>query len=163
MSSYSGNKPSAPPAPDPDEPRVAYPYQPPPPNPSSSPYAPNPIAHSHSHSHNHSGSFGSGSPPQGFGYYQAPPRPPPATNAYSSFPPGTHPDVIRSFQMVDRNQNGYIEEKELQEALAWNYQRFSPSTLRLLIFLFRNPRESSSIIGRFFYLRYFSVSVSFRF
>ncbi|XP_057807012.1 probable calcium-binding protein CML48 isoform X1 [Salvia miltiorrhiza] len=130
--SASGNKPSAPPAPDPDEPRVAYPYRPSPPD--------APIAYTHTHTH--SGSFGSGSPPQGYGYYQSPP-----TNAYSSFPPGTHPDVIRSFQMVDRNQNGYIEEKELQEALAWNYQRFSPSTLRLLIFLFRNPRESSSIIG----------------
>ncbi|KAG6436410.1 hypothetical protein SASPL_101308 [Salvia splendens] len=132
MASYSGdNKPSAPPAPDPEEPRVAYPYQPP--NPS--PYAP--IAHTHS------GSFGSGSSPQGYGYY----HPPPTTNVYSSFPPGTHPDVIRSFQMVDTNQNGYIEEKELQQALSWNYQRFSPNTLRLLIFLFRDPRESSSIIG----------------
>ncbi|KAL1557612.1 putative calcium-binding protein CML48 [Salvia divinorum] len=130
------NKPSTPPAPDPVEPRVAHPYQPP------SPYAP--IAPPHPHS----GSFGSGSPPQGYGYYQPPPPPqPPTANVYSSFPPGTHPEVIRSFQMVDRNQNGYIEERELQEALAWNYQRFSPSTLRLLIFLFRDPRESSSIIG----------------
>ncbi|XP_041989686.1 probable calcium-binding protein CML48 [Salvia splendens] len=131
------NKPSARPAPDPNDPRVGHPYQPP------SPYAP-PIAHTHSHS----GSFGWGSPPQGYGYYQPPPPPPPETaNVYSSFPAGTHPDVIRSFQMVDRNQNGYIEEKELQEALAWNYQSFSLRTLRLLIFLFRDPRESSSIIG----------------
>lgn len=150
--SYSGNKPSAPPAPYRDEPQVAYPYQPPPPPPpnpssSSSSYAPNPIAHTHTHTH--SGSFGSDSSPHAphaYGYYQPQPPPPP-TSVYSSFPPGTHPDVIRSFQMVDGNHNGYIEEKELQEALAWNYQKFSRSTLRLLIFLFRNPRESSSIIG----------------
>lgn len=146
MSSYSGNKPSAPPAPDRNEPQVAFPYQPPPPppqpNPSSS-YAPNPIAHTHTHS----GSFGSDSSPHAYGYYQHQPPPPPPTSHYSSFPPGTHPDVVRSFQMVDGNQNGYIEEKELQEALAWNYQKFSRSTLRLLIFLFRNPNESSSIIG----------------
>lgn len=48
---------------------------------------------------------------------------------------------------MDRNQNGYIEEKELQEALAWNYQRFSLRTLRLLIFLFRTPNDSSFRIG----------------
>ncbi|XP_047939130.1 probable calcium-binding protein CML48 isoform X2 [Salvia hispanica] len=126
------NKPSARPAPNPNDPRVTHPYQPP------SPYAPPPIAHS--------GSFGWSSPPQGYGFYHPPP-PPQTANVYSSFPPGTHPDVILSFQMVDTNRNGYIEEKELQDALAWNYQRFSPRTLRLLNFLFRDPRESSSIIG----------------
>lgn len=162
MSSYSGNKPSAPPAPDPNEPRVAFPYQPPPPppppNPNSNPSSPYAsIAHTHSSS---SGSFGSTPPPQGYGYYphHHQPPPPPTPNAYSSFPPGTHPDVIRSFQMVDRNQNGYIEEMELQEALARNYQKFSRETLRLLIFLFRNPRESSSIIGWFFLIVSFPFS-----
>lgn len=143
MASFSGSNrpyaPSAPPAADPDEPRVAYPYQPsqPPSNPSL-PYAP--ITHTHSSS---ATSFA----PQGYGYYH---HQPPQQGVYSAFPPGTHPDVVRTFQMVDRNQNGYIEETELREALAWNYQKFSLSTLRLLIFLFRNPRESSSIIGQLF-------------
>ncbi|GFP92255.1 probable calcium-binding protein cml48 [Phtheirospermum japonicum] len=138
--------PSAPP--DPNHPRVAYPYQPPPP-PSvpSLPYAP--ITHTHSSSTS-GGSFGSdpNRPPQGYGYSLYPPQHQHQhQNVYSSFPPGTHPDVIRSFQMVDRNQNGYIEENELQEALAWNYQKFSNRTLRLLTFLFRNPHESFSRIG----------------
>lgn len=63
--------------------------------------------------------------------------------------------------MVDTNRNGYIEEKELQQALSWNYQRFSPSTLRLLIFLFRDPRESSSIIGCFFLFHFGKFSFCF--
>ncbi|KAG8387493.1 hypothetical protein BUALT_Bualt02G0026900 [Buddleja alternifolia] len=143
MASYTGGKqpysPSAPPAPDPDYPRVSHPYQPPPPPATPSlPYAPIPSS---------SSSFGSG-PPQGYGYY---PNHQQQQNVYSSFPPGTHPDVIRSFQMVDRNQNGYIEERELQEALACNYQKFSLRTLRLLIFLFRNSNESYSRIGSFNY------------
>ncbi|KAL3850303.1 hypothetical protein ACJIZ3_012185 [Penstemon smallii] len=92
------------------------------------------------------GSFGSGPAPpsQGYGYY---PHQQQQQNYYSSFPPGTHPDVIRSYQMVDRNQNGYIEEAELQEALSMSYQRFSIRTLRFLIFLFKNHAESSSKIG----------------
>ncbi|CAA0810694.1 Probable calcium-binding protein CML48 [Striga hermonthica] len=137
-----GTQPSAPPAPDTEQPRVGYPYQPPPSG-LSSPYAP--VAHTHSSGAG--GSFGPDPtrPPQGYGYYPYPP--PPQHHVYSSFPPGTHPDVVRSFQMVDRNQNGYIEENELQEALAWNYQKFSRRTLRFLIFLFRNSQESFSRIG----------------
>lgn len=146
--------PSAPPPPGPDPPRVAYPYQPPqPPANPSSPYAP--ITHTHSSSGG-GGPFGSGytpPPPQGYGSYPYHQQPPPQ-NVHISFPPGTHPDVIRSFQMVDRNQNGSIEEKELQEALAWNYQKFSRRTLRLLIFLFRDSRESSFRIGEFLYCRF---------
>ncbi|XP_051134061.1 probable calcium-binding protein CML48 isoform X2 [Andrographis paniculata] len=132
MASY---KPSAPPAPEaePDQPRVGYPYHPPPPTTaphSSSPYAPI------------SGTFGTYPPPHGgYGnYYQQ-------DVVHSSFPPGTHPDVIRSFQMVDRNRNGYVEETELREALTWNYREFSLRTLRLLVFLFRNPNQSSATIG----------------
>ncbi|PIN20740.1 hypothetical protein CDL12_06592 [Handroanthus impetiginosus] len=149
MASYTGKtrpySPSAPPAPDPEHPPVAYPYQPSPPP--ANPYLPYaPIAAQHS-----SSSFGAGPinpPPQGYGYNPYHHQPPqPQQNLYSSFPPGTHPDVIRSFQMVDRNQNGYIEENELQEALAWNYPKFSRRTLRFLIFLFRNSRESSGRIG----------------
>lgn len=148
MTSFSGNNqpyaPSAPPASDTDEPRVAYPYQssqPPSNSNLSSPYA--------QITHTHSSSYGSGPAPsaQSYGFYN---YQPPQQNVYSAFPPGTHPDIIRSFQMVDRNQNGYIEETELREALAWNYKEFSLSTLRLLIFLFRDPRESSLIIGPLF-------------
>ncbi|KAL2239323.1 probable calcium-binding protein CML48 [Sesamum indicum] len=151
-SSYTGSptqkySPSAPPAPDRDQPRVAYPYQPhaPPTNPSL-PYAQIPPTQSTSSST--STGYGSGStpPPQGYEYYPYHQQPQ-QQNVYSLFPPGTHPDVIRSFQMVDRNQNGYIEERELQEALTWNYQKFSLRTLRLLIFLFRSSNESSCRIG----------------
>ncbi|KAA0035465.1 hypothetical protein IC582_028601 [Cucumis melo] len=59
------------------------------------------------------------------------------------FPPGTSPEVIRSFQMVDRDGSGFIDENELQQALSSGYQRFSLRTVRLLIFLFRNPIDSS--------------------
>ncbi|KAL0389988.1 UNVERIFIED_CONTAM: putative calcium-binding protein CML50 [Sesamum calycinum] len=150
-SSYTGSptqkySPSAPPAPDPDQPRVAYPYQPhgSPSNPSL-PYAQITPTQSTSTS---SSAYGAGQtpPPQGYGYYPYHQQPQ-QRNVYSLFPPGTHPDVIRSFQMVDRNQNGYIEERELQEALTWNYQKFSLRTLRLLIFLFRSSNESSCRIG----------------
>ncbi|XP_073290557.1 probable calcium-binding protein CML48 [Primulina huaijiensis] len=41
----------------------------------------------------------------------------------------------------------YVEEMELQQALSWNYQKFSLTTLRFLIFLFRNRGESSFRIG----------------
>ncbi|XP_057954350.1 probable calcium-binding protein CML48 isoform X2 [Malania oleifera] len=64
---------------------------------------------------------------------------------YSGFPPGTHPDVIRSFQMVDRDGSGFIDENELQQALSSGYQRFSLRTIRLLMFLFKNPRDSLRI------------------
>ncbi|KAL3618790.1 hypothetical protein CASFOL_037452 [Castilleja foliolosa] len=149
MASHTGGNqtysPSAPP--DPNQSQVAYPYQPPPP-PSvpSLPYA----RITHTHSSSTSGySFDSdpNRPPQGYGHSPYAPQPQQQQNVYSSFPAGTHPDVIRSFQMADRNQNGYIEENELQEALAWNYQKFSTRTLRLLTFLFRNPYESFSRIG----------------
>ncbi|KAH7541757.1 probable calcium-binding protein CML48 isoform X2 [Ziziphus jujuba] len=64
----------------------------------------------------------------------------PAGGYSSDFPPETHPDVIRSFQMVDRDGSGYIDENELQHALSSSgYQRFSLGTIRLLIFLFTNP------------------------
>ena len=36
--------------------------------------------------------------------------PPPSS---SEFPAGTHPNVIRSFQMVDRDRSGFIDENEL--------------------------------------------------
>ncbi|WCJ41840.1 Calcium-binding EF-hand family protein [Euphorbia peplus] len=72
--------------------------------------------------------------------YNSPP--PPSSHG---FPAGTHPDVIRSFEMVDRDRSGYIDDKELQQALCSGYQRFSIGTVRLLMFLFKNPHDSLRI------------------
>ncbi|XP_062083023.1 probable calcium-binding protein CML48 [Humulus lupulus] len=60
---------------------------------------------------------------------------------YSGFPQGTSPDVIRSFELVDRDRSGFIDENELQQALSSGYQRFSLRTIRLLMFLFKNPQD----------------------
>ncbi|XP_044504482.1 probable calcium-binding protein CML48 [Mangifera indica] len=81
--------------------------------------------------------------PPGYAY----PQPSPPSYGHYSFPPGTHPDVIRSFEMVDRDRSGFIDDKELQQALSSGYQRFSLRTVKLLIFLFKDPRESSLRIG----------------
>lgn len=51
--------------------------------------------------------------------------------------------------MVDRDRSGFVEEKELQQALSSGYQRFSLRTIRLLIFLFKNPSEYFPRIGEF--------------
>ncbi|KAF7805714.1 putative calcium-binding protein CML48 [Senna tora] len=64
-----------------------------------------------------------------------------SSSGYTSFPPGTHPDVIRSFQAVDRDRSGFIDEKELQQALSSGFQKFDLRTIRLLMFLFKNPNE----------------------
>lgn len=50
--------------------------------------------------------------------------------------------------MVDRDRSGFIDENELQQALSSGYQRFSLSTIRLLMFLFKNPHDSLRI-GKF--------------
>ncbi|CAN1128583.1 Probable calcium-binding protein CML48 [Linum perenne] len=68
-----------------------------------------------------------------------------STASSSGFPPGTNPDVIRSFQMVDVDRSGYIDDKELQHALSSVYQRFHIRTIRLLMFLFKNPHDSLRI------------------
>ncbi|KAM7522598.1 hypothetical protein LguiA_012500 [Lonicera macranthoides] len=90
--------------------------------------------------------------PSGWGHpYQAPPnyygqgQGGYGSYGYGSFPPGTHPDVIRSFQMVDRDRSGFIDENELQQGLSSGYQRFSIRTVRLLMFLFKNPHDSLRI------------------
>ncbi|KAH7838522.1 hypothetical protein Vadar_027592 [Vaccinium darrowii] len=67
------------------------------------------------------------------------------SHGYLDFPPGTHPEVIRSFRMVDRDRSGFIDESELQLALSSGYQRFSLDTIRLLMFLFKNPNDSLRI------------------
>ncbi|KAL6342083.1 hypothetical protein AAG906_038562 [Vitis piasezkii] len=78
-------------------------------------------------------------------HYSQPPHWHGSSYGHSSFPPGTHPDVIRSFQMVDRDRSGYIDEIELQQALSSGYQRFSLRTIRLLMFLFKNPSSPLGI------------------
>ncbi|KAL2899424.1 putative calcium-binding protein CML48 [Bienertia sinuspersici] len=78
-------------------------------------------------------SYGGGSSNFGFNYN-------------NPFPPGTDPEIIRSFQMVDRDNSGFIDDFELQNALSLGYNRFNRSTVRLLIFLFKNPSEKSLII-----------------
>ncbi|KAK4763551.1 hypothetical protein SAY87_012989 [Trapa incisa] len=71
-------------------------------------------------------------PPAGPGYYYGQP---------ALFPLGTVPEVVRAFQMVDRDGSGFIDENELRLALSTGYQRFNARTIRLLMFLFRNPRD----------------------
>jgi calcium-binding protein CML len=44
--------------------------------------------------------------------------------------------------MVDRDRSGFIDENELQQAISSGYQRFSIRTIRLLMFLFKNPHDS---------------------
>ncbi|XP_058779697.1 probable calcium-binding protein CML48 [Vicia villosa] len=68
-----------------------------------------------------------------------------SSSGYSDFPPGTNPDVIRSFQMVDRDRSGFIDDRELQQALSSSFHNFNLRTIRLLIFLFKHPQESLRI------------------
>ncbi|XP_019164235.1 PREDICTED: probable calcium-binding protein CML48 [Ipomoea nil] len=137
MASYNGRaaySPSAPPLPGTDdEPRIAHPYHPTTTTYSVPSYAPSPpSASARPHTHSSSSSSSYGSTP---------------SFSYTAFPPDTHPDVIRSFQMVDRDHSGFIEDKELQQALSSGYQKFSLRTIRLLLFLFKNPSQSSLRIG----------------
>ena len=108
--------------------------------------APNYYAH-HSQSSPH-GTTTTSSSNSAYGSYgqQYPP-----SSSSSEFPAGTHPDVIRSFQMVDRDRSGFIDENELQQALSSTYHRFSLRTIRLLIFLFKNPNAPLTI-GQFLFL-----------
>ncbi|GAA0173519.1 hypothetical protein LIER_27116 [Lithospermum erythrorhizon] len=76
-------------------------------------------------------------PPRGQYYHQHEPM----------FHPGTDPEIIRSFGMVDRDQNGFIDDNELQQALTSSSQKFSLRTIRLLIFLFKNLNQPSLKIG----------------
>ncbi|XP_039139245.1 probable calcium-binding protein CML48 [Dioscorea cayenensis subsp. rotundata] len=103
---------------------TAFPYQPPPP-PFSHQHPPPPAPYGYAPSPSFHGGGGSG----GFGY----------------FPPGTHPEIIRSFQAVDQDGSGSIDEAELQAALSAGYQKFSSRTVRLLMFLFKNPKSPSKI------------------
>lgn len=99
---------------------------------------------SDSYSSSYSGSYSSYPPayPQQFGYnsgFQ--------DNYNAFFPPGMNPEVIRSFQAVDQDRSGSIDERELQSALSSMYRGFGIRTVRLLLFLFKNPRGPSDTIG----------------
>lgn len=104
------------------------------------------------------GAHGSGSG-SGSGYYQY--QTPPAAGAYgspfaalvpSAFPPGTDPNVVACFQAADRDGSGFIDDKELQQALSSYNQSFSIRTVHLLMYHFTNsnvrkigPKEFSSL------------------
>jgi hypothetical protein len=49
---------------------------------------------------------------------------------------------------VDRDQSGSLDERELQSALSSVYRGFGIRTVRLLMFLFKNPRGLSDRIGK---------------
>ncbi|CAI9289864.1 unnamed protein product [Lactuca saligna] len=119
--------PSAPPVPEnQSQPGVGYPYQRPPQSQQSN------YNYNYGQPQNPTSAGGYGSQ---YGY--APPTP--------SFPPGTHPEIIRNFQMVDSDRSGFIDAKELQRALSSGYQQFSLRTIRLLIFQFGNPADPHRI------------------
>ncbi|KAI5412455.1 hypothetical protein KIW84_057216 [Lathyrus oleraceus] len=98
-----------------------------------------------------SNSYTQTSPPSSnYNNYPSYGYPPPSSyvsssSGYSNFPPGTNPDVIRSFQMVDRDRSGFIDDTELQQALSSSFHNFNLRTIRLLIFLFKHPNESLRI------------------
>jgi calcium-binding protein CML len=54
----------------------------------------------------------------------------------STFPPGTDPNAVASFQAADRDGSGMIDDKELQSALSGYNQAFSLRTVHLLMYLF---------------------------
>lgn len=54
----------------------------------------------------------------------------------SQFPPGTDPNVAACFHAADRDGSGFIDDKELQQALSSYNQSFSLRTVHLLMYLF---------------------------
>ncbi|XP_010521648.1 PREDICTED: probable calcium-binding protein CML48 [Tarenaya hassleriana] len=80
----------------------------------------------------------------GGGWGQAPPQ-----HQYSAtFPPGTHPDVVRSFEGGDRNRSGFLEETELRQALSFSgYGGLSARTIRLLMFIYKSPGDPLLRLG----------------
>ncbi|KAJ0969719.1 hypothetical protein J5N97_022596 [Dioscorea zingiberensis] len=167
MSSYDGYSshsyaPSAPPMipgiSDPHNPSPSAPpppsavgYQPPhPPPPSAVGYQPShpppPSAVGYQPPHPPPSAFSHQAPPPPYGYSSTPSfHGGGGGGGIGYFPPGTHPEIIRSFQAVDQDQSGFIDEPELQAALSVGYQKFSLRTVRLLMFLFRNPNSPSKI------------------
>ncbi|RID80862.1 hypothetical protein BRARA_A03494 [Brassica rapa] len=109
-----------------------------------------------------SGGYGGyGAPPSGHGGGYGAPPPPPQQAGYgspfaslvpSAFPPGTDPNIVTCFQAADRDQSGFIDDKELQGALSSYNQSFSMRTVHLLMYLFTNsnvrkigPKEFTSL------------------
>lgn len=95
-------------------------------------------------------SSSSSSSSSGYGYSQSYPPPPPPSQGYGyggygggylGFPAGTQPEIVRAFEAVDRDRSGSIDEGELQSALSSGYQKFAGRTVRLLMFLFKDPNN----------------------
>ncbi|XVE95894.1 hypothetical protein REPUB_Repub02eG0174600 [Reevesia pubescens] len=59
----------------------------------------------------------------------------------STFPPGTDPNIVASFQMADQDRSGFIDDKELQRALSSYNQSFSLRTVHLIMYLFTNTNN----------------------
>jgi calcium-binding protein CML len=47
--------------------------------------------------------------------------------------------------MVDRDRSGFIDDRELQQALSSSFHTFNLRTIRLLMFLFKHPHQSLRI------------------
>ncbi|GAB2221636.1 hypothetical protein Droror1_Dr00012821 [Drosera rotundifolia] len=62
----------------------------------------------------------------------------------SSFPPGTDPKIIESFNRIDKNGDGMIDDVELQTVLS-SFSSFNLRTVHLLMYLFTN--SNSRMIG----------------
>ncbi|KAL0719618.1 hypothetical protein Bca4012_068942 [Brassica carinata] len=155
---------------------VPYGSQPPPPSsapygaPPSAPYAGEHKPHKEKPQAAYGSPGGYGSSSGGYGGYGAPPpsghgggygAPPPQQAAYgspfaslvpSAFPPGTDPNIVTCFQAADRDNSGFIDDKELQGALSSYNQSFSMRTVHLLMYLFTNsnvrkigPKEFTSL------------------
>ena len=90
----------------------------------------------------HGGGYGAPPPPQQAGYGS-----PFASLVPSAFPPGTDPNIVTCFQAADRDQSGFIDDKELQGALSSYNQSFSMRTVHLLMYLFTNSNVRK--IGQF--------------
>jgi len=58
--------------------------------------------------------------------------------------------------MVDRDRSGFIDDRELQQALSSSFHSFNLRTIRLLMFLFKHPHESLRIGKLLLFYFYFS-------
>lgn len=65
----------------------------------------------------------------------------------SAFPPGTDPNVVAAYHVVDEDGSGLIDDNELRTALSSFNQTFSLRTVRLLMYLF--TRSNARQIGSF--------------
>lgn len=53
-----------------------------------------------------------------------------------TFPPGTDQKIIKAFDAVDKNRNGFIDECELRAALTKCNQTFTARTVRFFLCTF---------------------------